>query len=148
MPTIPLPGIIIIIGFVVFLVAALCFDKKASKKFKEEIKEKYPAQDSCQSMFVTDKGELLYYWPTGTLIGYKKWNIKDIACVAIYKDSFGVYDSDMKALRGEYLCPSKKHITDKAVNFPVGWNKAREYAAFIRKHGPHIQYMVNGKIEN
>lgn len=148
MPPIPLPGIIFIVGLVAFLVICFCIDRKAGKKFLNEIKEQYPAQDSCRNMFVTEKGELLFYWPTGSLAGYKKWDLKDIAYVATYRDSFGVYDANMKALRGEYLTPSKKHVTDKAVNFPVGWNKALQYAEFIQKHGPHIQQMRNGKVQN
>lgn len=148
MPEISLPGILLIAGLVLFLAGCFYIDRRASKKFKKEISEKYPAQDSCNSMFVTAGGELLYYWPTGSVAGYKKWNLNDIACVAVYKDSFGVYDANMKALCGEYLSPSKKHVTDRAVNFPVGGSKAREYAAFIRQHGPHIQYQLNGKIQN
>ena len=148
LPAIPLPGIILIVGLI--LVLALCFyvDRRAGKKFKKEVSEKYPALDACDSIFVTADGELLYYWPTGSAAVYKKWNLKDIACVAVYKGSFGVYDSNMKALPGEYLSPSKRKVTERSVNFPVGWDKARRYAEFIQKYGPHIQYMLNGKPVN
>lgn len=148
MPTIPIPGIILIVALFAFLALCFCIDRRAGKRFLTEIKEQYPAKDSFKDMFVTERGELLYYWPTGSLPGYKKWELADIAYVASYKNSFGVYDANMKPLRGEYLTPSKKHVTDRAVNFPVGWDKALKYTEFIQKCGPHIQQMRNWKVQS
>lgn len=67
-------GIILIVGFVIILAVCLYADKNAGKKFSKEISERYPVKDSFEDMFVTEKGELLYSLPSGTLPGYKKRN--------------------------------------------------------------------------
>ena len=140
-------GIILIVGFVVIFAVCLYVDKNASKKFESNIKEKYQAIDSFENIFVTDKGELLYYLPSGTLVGYKKWNLRDIAYVNTYKGSFSVLDSNKDGLRGEYLTPSKKNVKEKAyLSFTVGPDKDKQYAEFIKKHASHIQQLSGGEV--
>lgn len=141
-------GIILIVGFVVVFVVCLYVDKNASKKFEHEISEKYQAQDSFENIFVTAKGELLYYLPSGTLVGYKKWNLQDIAYVSTYRGRFSILDSNKKEMRGEYLTPSKKNLKEKVyVSFTVGPDKAEQYVDFIKKHGSHIQHLSAGEVK-
>lgn len=142
-------GIIIIVAFVVILAICLYVDKNTSKKFVSEINEKYQAQDSFENIFVTDKGELLYYLPSGTLVGYKKWNLRDIGYVNTYRGSFTILDANKKEMRGEYLTPSKKKtLKEKAyVSFKVGPDKANQYVDFIKKHGSHIQHLSAGEVK-
>lgn len=142
-------GYVLIVGFVVVLAVCLYADKNTSKKFSVEISEKYPALDSFENIFVTDKGEVLYYLPSGTIAGYKKWNLQDIAYVNTYRGSFCVLDSNKKELRGEYLTPSKKKLLKEKtyVSFTVGPDTAKQYVDFIQKHGPHIQHMIAGEVK-
>ena len=143
-------GVIIIVGFVLLLVICIFIDKNTSKKFSNEIKEKYPVKDLFENAYVTDKGELLYHCPSGTLNGYKKWNLKDISYISTYRGSFSVLDHNKKAMRGEYLTPSrKKLLKEKAyATFTVCPDKVYEYVEFIKKHGTHIQHLSGGEIEN
>ena len=152
----PPAGIILVVAFVVILVICLYVDKNAGKKFKKEIEEKYPVKDSFENIFVTEKGELLYYLPSGTLPGYKKWNLKDIVYVNTNSGKmsggrvyyFSVAGADKKGMNGEYLTPSKKNFLKEKLyaSFMVGGpDTVKQYVAFIQKHGPHIQYMVNGE---
>lgn len=143
----PPVGIILIAGFVIVLIVCLWADKNTSKKFSREISEKYQALDSFENMFVTARGELLYYLPSGTLTGYKKWNLQDIAYVNTYKGIFSLLDSNKKGMRGEYLTPSKKKLKENIyVSFTVGPDKAMQYVDFIQKHGPHIQHSIAGEV--
>lgn len=141
-------GIVLIVGFAVILVICIFIDKNASKRFSNEIKEKYPVKDSFGIAYVTEKGELLYYCPSGTLSGYKKWNLQDIGYISTYRGSFSLLDRDKKTMRGEYLSPSKKKLLkEKAyATFSVGPDMVNEYVEFIKKHGPHIQHISGGKV--
>ena len=140
-------GILLVVGFVIIFIICLYVDKKTSKKFSSEISQKYQAQDSFENIFITANGDLLYYLPSGTLVGYKKWNIKDIAYVSTYRGSFSILDSNKKEMRGEYLTPSKKNVKEKLyVSFTVGPDKANQYVEFIKKHGSHIQHLSAGKV--
>lgn len=151
-------GIILVVGFVAVFVVCLYVDKNASKKFENEIREKYQALDSFENISVTAKGELLYYLPSGTLVGYKKWNLQDIAYVKLSCGKvsgvrvyyFSLADADEKILSGEYLTPSKKKLLkEKAYSsFMVGsQDKANQYVDFIKKHGSHIQYLSAGEVK-
>lgn len=142
-------GIIIIAGFIVILVICICIDKNASKKFSKEIREKYPPKDSFGVTYVTEKGEFLYYCPSGTLIGYKKWNLEDVGYISTYRGSFSLLDHNQKTMRGEYLTPSKKKLLkEKAyATFTVGPDMVYKYVEFIQKHGTHIQHLSGGEIK-
>lgn len=143
-------GIALIVGFVIIFAVCLYADKNAGKKFNKEITEKYPVKDSFENMFVTEKGELLYYLPSGTLPGYKKWNLHDIAYIKVSQGKvsggrvyyFSVAGADEKSLQGEYLTPSKKKfLKEKSYeSFMIGsQDKANQYVEFIKKHAPHVQ---------
>ncbi len=145
-------GAALIIGFVVILILAVMADKKGNKKFDSMMEEQYPVKDSCGNMFVTEKGELLYYLPSGTLKGYKKWNLSDIGYISshisTYKKQFSICDRNMQAMKGEYLTPSKKPLKEKAYEtFDIELGKnIQEYVDFLKKHAEHIQYAAGGKV--
>lgn len=141
-------GIAIIVGFIVLLIVCIVIDKKASKKFFKEIGEQYPPKDALGSSYVTEKGELLFSLGSGTMPGFKKWNLSDIAYIATYKGEFSFLDKDGKAMRGEYLVPSKKKlIKERAyVSFYIGVGHIDGFVAFVKKHGPHIKHSIGGKV--
>ena len=143
--------IIIIVLFVLLLVVCVFIDKNTSKKFRKKIMEEYPIKDSYENAYVTEKGELLFYLPSGTISGYKKWDLKDIAYISTFKGSFSLEDENKKSMRGEYLTPSKKKklLKENAYrSFPVGTAKIDQYVEFIQKHGKHIKHMVGGKVQD
>ena len=142
-------GMALIIGFVVLLIICLFIDKNTSKRFTNEIQEKYPVKASFGAFFVTEKGELLYYCPSGTIAGYKKWNLADVAYISTYRGNISLLDQNKKTMRGEYLTPSKKKLLkEKAYGtLPVGVGLVDDFVAFIKKYGPHIQHTIGGEIQ-
>ena len=144
--------IIGLIAFVVFVVVAIRKDKKKSDQFAEEFKAKYPAKDSFILAHVTEKGELLYYYPTGdnyNVLGYKKWILEDIGYISTDKKHFSLLDHNKQPMCGEYITPSESpYIKEKADDtFKVERDQVDGYVEFIKKHGPHIQHMKNGIIQ-
>lgn len=140
-------GIAIIVGFIVILIICLMFDKKGNEKFKKQIEEQYPVKESFARAYVTEKGELLYRLESGTVLGYKKWNLNDIAFIATYRGEFGFLDKDGNTLCGEYLTRTKKPVLEKKqVNFLIGISNVDKLVAFVKKHGPHIEHSVGGKV--
>ena len=147
MPPIPPAGIAIIVGFIVILIICIIVDKNGNAKFKKKIEEQYPTKETFDRAYVTENGELLFRWESGTVLGYKKWNLSDIAYIATFKGEFSFSDKDGNTLRGEYLTPSKKPVKEKGyATFYVGIDKVKNYVAFVKKHGPHIQHTVGGKV--
>ena len=133
-------GWLLIIGFIIILAICIYVDKTSNKRFRAKIEKEYPSVDSLGAMFVTEKKELLLYLGSGTLIGWKKWNLNDIAYVSINDRGFSLKDSNKKSLKGDYLTASKKPLKEKAFAFfPVGEDDARAYAEFITKHNPSIE---------
>lgn len=144
----PPAGIAIVVGFVVLLIVCIMIDKKGNEKFKKQIEEQYPVKEAYGRAYVTEKGELLYRLESGTVLGYKQWNISDIAYVATYKGEFSFLDKDGNTMCGEYLTPSKKpFLKEKGyVTFYVGIDKVKDFAAFVKKYGSHIKHSVGGKV--
>lgn len=140
-------GIAIIAGFFILLLVCVMIDKNNGKKFAGETAERYPVKDSFENAFVTENGELLFYLPSGTLPGYKKWNLQDIRYISTFKGEFSLEDQDKNSMCGEYLTPSKKKFLKekKYRSFYVGISKVDHYVAFIQKHGAHIQHISGGK---
>lgn len=144
----PPVGIALIVGFIVILIVCIMVDKKGNEKFKKQMEEQYPVKEAFGRAYVTGKGEFLYRLESGTVLGYKKWNIQDIACIATYRGEFSFLDKDGNAMRGEYLTPSKKKVLkEKAyASFNVGVDNVKDFVAFVKKHGPHIEHSVGGKV--
>ena len=153
-------GIALIVGFIVILIVCIMIDKKGNKKFKKQIEEQYPLKEAFGRAYVTEKGELLYRLESGTVLGFKKWNINDIAYIATFNarissggavsthmKKFSFLDKDGNTMRGEYLTPSKKPLLQKEqVNFVVENDNVDKLVAFVKNHGPHIKHSVDGKV--
>ena len=141
-------GIALIVGFIVILIVCIMIDKKGNEKFKKQMGEQYPVKEAFGRAYVTEKGELLYRLESGTVLGYKKWNISDIAYIATYRAEFSFLDKDGNTMRGEYLTPSKKKfLKEKAyVSFNIELDNVKDFVAFVKKHGPHIEHSVGGKV--
>lgn len=141
-------GIALIAGFIVILIVCIIIDKKSSKKFNKDIADQYPSKEAFGLAYVTERGEFLYRCDSGTLPGYKKWNLNDIAYVATYKGEFSFLDKNGKTMRGEYLTPSKKNLLkEKAyASFYIGIDQINDFVAFVKKHGPHIEHSVGGEV--
>lgn len=141
-------GIALIVGFVVILIIALGIDNNTNKKFMKKINEEYPVKESMRDGFVTEKGEFLLNYCSGSLRGYKKWNLQEIGYIATYRGNFSLHDRNGQVMKGEYLTPSKKKLlVAKAIGtFEVGYKAKDDYIAFLKKHAPHIQHMVGGKV--
>ncbi len=141
-------GIVLIVGFIIILVVCIIIDKKGNEKFIEEIDKKYPIKEMLGISYVTEKGEFLFALPSGTLSGFKKWDLRDVGYVSTYRGSFSLLDRNKKTMRGEYLTPSKKKfLKEKAyAKFDVGIDSINEYVAFIQKYASHVQHISNGKL--
>lgn len=141
-------GIALIVGFIIILVFCIMIDKKGNEKFRIMIEETYPLVESFGSFYVTNNGEVLHELVSGTVLGYKKWNISDIAYIAAHRGQFSFLDKDKKAMRGEYLTPSKKKfLKEKAyTSFNLEMSQVNDFVAFMKKYGAHIQHMESGKV--
>ena len=145
-------GTALIVGFLVILAVCIWIDKNSNKKFAKRIDEEYPQLEILGAAWVTEKGELLFACGSGTLLGYKKWNLKDVAYIGTnsagrMKGQFSFYDKNGEVMRGEYLTPSRKPLKEKLYcSFYIGVGHIDEFVAFVKKYGPHIEHMVNGKV--
>ena len=150
-------GIAFIVGFIVIFIVCIMIDKKGNDKFLKKIEKQYPVKEAFGRAYVTAKGELLYRLESGTVLGYKKWNISDIAYIATFDaripsggaisthvKRFSFLDKDRNPIRGEYLTPSKKPLLQKhQVNFVVENDDVDKLVAFVKKHGPHIEHFAD-----
>lgn len=151
MPTPNLPTIIIIVGFTALIIGSVISYKKASKQFAKEILEQYPPKESFGNAYVTEEGELLFYWPAQSIPGYKIWNLSDIAYIGTYfSGEFYFADKDGKAMRGEFLVPSKYEKRrlqgKKNTTLYIGRGSLNGFVAFVKKHGSHIRHTIDGKV--
>lgn len=150
MPAPNLPTIIIIVGFIALIIGSIISYQKASKQFTKEILEQYPPKETFGNAHVTEKGELLFYWPAQSIPGYKKWNLSDIAYIGTYfSGEFFFVDKDGKAMCGEFLVPSKyekRHLQGRKNTTIYVGGKLSGMVAFVKKHGPHIRHTIDGKV--
>lgn len=135
-------GIILLVALAAALIFGSIYAVKQSAKIRKELKEQYPVKASYGHAYVTGKGELIFYWD-GVAMEYRKWNLSDIASIATMRGEMGFYDKDGKILPGEYLV---EHSKIHASTIEVGLYRIDGYVAFIKKHGPHIQHTVGGKV--
>lgn len=132
-------GWVLIIGFVVIFVLCLLKDSNANKKFNKMISEKYPIKEAFGAMYVTEKGDLLMALGSGTLMGFKRWDLNEIGEVQIDgRGHLSICDTNGNVMKGEYLTPSKKPVKEYAyASFPFG-GQAKSYKEFISKHAPQL----------
>jgi len=136
-------GPVIVAAFVVILVLAVMSDKKAGRKFLVKIAEEYAPLENFGDIFVTEKKELLLPLASGTLPGYKKWNLAEVAGIKTdSRGNFSFLDADTKVMKGEYLTPSKKKfLKEKAYsNFKVSRDEVESFVQFVGKYAPHIKW--------
>jgi|UPI0004907AB8 hypothetical protein len=150
----PFLGIGLVIGFVIIIILCVIADSNSKKKFMKNINENYKAKDKCgRRLFITENDDVLLELGSGTLPGYKKWNIDDIAYVGMSTTnrkmvSFCFMDETKKAMKGEYLTPSKKPVTQRGMKAfsPEYYDQLEEIYQFIKKYKPDVQKCVNGEI--
>ncbi len=143
----PVGAIIFVVIFAAVIIICVISDKKKNTAFLKEIEEKYPIKESYDKLYVTEKGELLYYFPSGSWKAYKKWNLQEVAYIATNRGEFSLCDSNRKELCGEYLYPGKKFLKEsKYKSFPIGSGKIDGLVDFLKRNAGHIQHMSGGKI--
>ena len=150
----PFLGIGGVIVFTVIIILCVIADSNAKKKFLKMITEDYKPKDKCgRRLFITENADVLLELGSGTLPGYKKWNIEDIAYVGLSTInrkmvSFCFMDETKKAMKGEYLTPSKKPVTQRGMKAfsPEYYDQLEEIYQFIKKYKPDVQKCVNGEI--
>ena len=144
----PLLSIIVIVAFVAFVVFLVSLDKKANKKFVAKFENEHHVKESYGDCFISEEGEFIVNLPSGSLAGYKVWKLSDISYIATYKNSFSVLDAGQKAMKGDYLSPSKKPLKEKAYkefSVKVG-QSVEEVAQMVLRNASHVQRMQGGKV--
>ena len=128
-------GLLLIIGFCIIVIIAVIFDKSASKKFEANFKSENPVKANLKDMSITENGKLVFYLPSGTLVGYKVWNLNEIGYISTNGSKFSILDKNMNVMAGEYMTPSKKPVKEKAYKtFEVGvGNNVQEYVDFLKE---------------
>lgn len=145
-------GIIIIAVFAVIIIWAVIYDKKKKAGFMSDIQKKYEDKilEQVYDGFVTSDGEFFLKYNAGTVGGYKIFKLSDIGYVysgwdrALKSWSFSILDSNKKAMKGEYICSSKKVplVEKNAVCIIASQNVADAYCELIMKHASHVQKFV------
>ncbi len=147
-------GVGLVVGFVIIIILCVIADKKANKKFAKMIEEKYKYKDQAGKLGITENNQIMLEYGSGTLVGYKVWNLEDITYVGMStipatSMSFCFMDDNKKAMKGEYLTPSKKPVKERGVkSFGVrGSNTLDEIFEFVKKYKPDVMKIKNGKVE-
>ncbi len=116
-------GVLLIGVLVVVIVLAVIADKNANKKFHAKFEQDYKIKDTYSDLMVTENNELLYKLGSGTLEGYKLWNLSEVSDVKFSTSGgrlFSICDASGKPMKGTYLTPSKKPLKEKAYSsFPL-----------------------------
>lgn len=147
----PLIGAALVVGFIVIIVLCVLADSKSKKKFMNMIQETYKIKDKSGQIIITSNNEIMLSVPSGTLPGYKKFALEDIAYVGFYvnrgQKSFSFLDSNKKAMKGEYLTPSKKPLLQKGMAaFPMSSGEQEQIFEFIKKYKSDVLKIVNGNV--
>ncbi|MBO4750401.1 MAG: hypothetical protein J5546_08795 [Lachnospiraceae bacterium] len=144
----PFLGIVVVVAFVAFVVFLVSLDKKANKKFQAKFESEHHIKEAYGDCFISEEGEFVVKLPSGSLAGYKVWKLSDIAYVATYKNNYSVLDAGQKAMKGDYLTPSKKPLKEKAYKeFSVKSGQSVDAVAdLIMKYAGHVQRMQGGKV--
>lgn len=148
----PLIGIALVVGFIVIIVLAVMSDKKANRKFKEKIENSYKLKDREGNLAITTNNEVMLYLPSGSIAGYKLWRLEDIVYVGMTtvpasSCAFCFMHDDKKAMKGEYLTPSKKPLLQyKQSTFPARRDDLESVYQFIKKHKPDVMKCKNGTV--
>ena len=147
----PIIGAALVVGFIVIIVLCVLADSKSKKKFMNMIQETYKIKDKSGQIIITSNNEIMFSVPSGTLPGYKKFALEDIAYVGFYvnrgQKSFSFLDSNKKAMKGEYLTPSKKPLLQKGMAaFPMSSGEQDQMFEFVKKYKSDVIKIVNGNV--
>ena len=147
----PIIGAALVVGFIVIIVLCVLADSKSKKKFMNMIQETYKIKDKSGQIIITSNNEIMFSVPSGTLPGYKKFALEDIAYVGFYvnrgQKSFSFLDSNKKAMKGEYLTPSKKPLLQKGMAaFPMSSGEQDQMFEFAKKYKSDVIKIVNGNV--
>lgn len=148
-----LMGIVIIVAFVILITLCIMADRNSNKKFQAKFESEHQAVDVLGDFMITNKGELIYTLPSGSLKGYKVWKLNEIgsidfADVSLTRREFSVSDPSGAVMKGDYLTPSKKPLKEYAFkSFDVrSGQRCEDIIAFVRKHVGHIKFTVNSVV--
>ena len=147
----PIIGAALVVGFIVIIVLCVLADSKSKKKFMNMIQETYKIKDKSGQIIITSNNEIMFSVPSGTLPGYKKFALEDIAYVGFYvnrgQKSFSFLDSNKKAMKGEYLTPSKKPLLQKGMAaFSMSSGEQDQIFEFVKKYKSDVIKIVNGNV--
>lgn len=148
----PFIGIALVVGFIVIIVLAVMSDKKANKKFAKKIETTYQLKDKMGNLVITTNNEVMLYLPSGSISGYKLWHLEDITYVGMTtvpatNCAYCFMHDDKKAMKGEYLTPSKKPLLQyKQSTFPARMDDLESVYQFIKKHKPDVMKCKNGTV--
>lgn len=148
----PFIGIALVVGFIVIIVLAVMSDKKANKKFKNKIETSYQLKERQGNLAITTNNEVMLYLPSGSIAGYKLWRLEDIVYVGMTtvpatNCAYCFMNEEKKAMKGEYLTPSKKPLLQyKQATFPARMDDLETVYQFIKKHKPDVKKCHNGTI--
>ena len=151
-------GPAIVVGFIVIIVLCVIADKNSNKKFIKKIQDQYKIKDQLKMVKITENNEVMIEQKSGTVAGYKVWNIEDIVYMGMntipskanmYQLSFCFLDENKKVMHGNYLTPSKKPVLQyKLSTYDVSSESdLNEIYDFLKKYNPNIGIVKNGKIE-
>ncbi|MCQ2534888.1 MAG: hypothetical protein MJ172_10025 [Clostridia bacterium] len=142
-------GLVLIVVCIGVIALAVMSDKKASSKFEQDFKANYPVKVSLGNMSITENGKLVYYLPSGTLKGYKVWDLSEVGYISTSsgKSCFSICDKNMQVMAGDYMTPSKKNVKEKKYKtFNVGVGAStNDLVDFLRSEAG-IQHMVDGRL--
>ena len=150
----PFIGIGLVVFLVVIIILATMADKKNNKKFNAMIENDYKATDRCGRVSVTENKQILVDCPSGTLVGYKLYNLEDVTYFGIKTipasdTAFFFTGDDLKPMKGQYLTPSKKPLMQKGqISFPSRKSEMDEVYEFLIKYKPGLMKYVNGIVED
>ena len=106
---------------------------------------------------VTENKELLMYLGSGTLHGYKLWNIEEIVYLGMNTIktqatfsgvTFCFMDERKKAMKGTYLTPSHKPLLQKGQTTFNADDEEVLYSIYdlLKKYNSNIQIIKNGDV--
>ncbi len=150
-------GSALVIGFVVILVLCIIADKNSNKKFIKKIEGQYKIKDQLNMVKITENNEVMIDQKSGTLAGYKVWDVKDIVYMGMNtiptpatmnRLAFCFLDENKNVMHGKYLTPSKKPLMQyKMSTYNVDReSELNDIYEFLKKYNPNIGLVKNGKI--
>lgn len=120
-------GWVLIIGFVLVLILAVCYDKKKAKKLNEELDAELANKiaGTCGNFTVTTDNKLVTRFGAGAGSGYCFFSLDEVAYIMLCRDDttrswvLGLYGEDKKLIKGEKFNSNKKKAAKERAQFFV-----------------------------